>query len=85
MLAKKDVDYDPVIEATEYTTIVGHVAAGQGVAVVPAGIRSFSPPGMTYVGLSDPDATSNLLLLSRGAERSPLVSQAIELAGEVFT
>ena len=39
---------------------------------------------MTYVGLSDPEAVSALLLLSRSGERSPVVGRAIELAGEVF-
>ncbi|MGI9599289.1 MAG: LysR family substrate-binding domain-containing protein, partial [Acidimicrobiales bacterium] len=83
MFSEKGADYDPIIEATEYTTIVGLVASGQGVAVVPAAVRSFNPPGLRYLELSDPAATSNLFMLSREAERSPLVARAIELATEV--
>ncbi len=84
MFAEKGADYDPIIEATEYTTIVGLVASGQGIAVVPAAVRSFTPPGLRYLGLSDPGATSNLFMLSRAAEQPPLVARAIELATEVF-
>ncbi len=84
MFADAGADYDPIIEATEYTTIVGLVASGQGIAVVPAAVKSFNPPGLRYLELSDRSATSNLFMLSRLPEQSPLVARAIDLATEVF-
>ncbi len=84
LFASCDVDYDPIIEATEYTTILGLVASGQGIAVVPAGVQSFAPANLRYIELDDVAATSELLLLTRDNERSPLVKRAIELADEVF-
>lgn len=84
LLAVRNIDYDPIIEATEYTTILGLVASGQGIAVVPAGVSTFRPTELRYLELSDPDATTTLLLFSRSDDRSPLVRRATELAAELF-
>lgn len=84
MLDRAGVRYDPIIEAEEYTTIVGLVAAGEGVAVVPAAVRSFQPPNLTYVRLRDPEATSRLMLLTRNDEPLRIVTRAVELAHELF-
>jgi len=80
----RGVGFDPVIEATEYTTILGLVAAGEGVAIVPAGVRTFRPPNLRYVDLTDPDATSSLMLLRRKDEADPLVERAAELVITTF-
>lgn len=77
------VRYDPVIEATEYTTILGLVSAGQGIAVVPAGVRSFRPPGLHLVAIEEA-ATTSLILVSRRDDPSPQVARAIDLVAEVF-
>lgn len=84
LFADHNVAYDPIIEATEYTTILGLVASGQGIAVVPAGVRSFRPADLRYLAVTDDDATSRLLLFSRTDETSPLVRRATELAAELF-
>lgn len=84
LFTEAGVDYDPIIEATEYTTILGLVASGQGIAVVPAGVQSFRPPSLAYLALRDDGATSNLLMLHRTGERSPVVARAIEVATDVF-
>ncbi len=85
LFSNHQVVYDPIIEATEYTTILGLVASGQGIAIVPAGVQTFSPPNLRYVGLRNADATSQLLLLSRQSEQSRLVTQASSLIAEGFT
>jgi len=77
LLAGHDVVYDPAIEATEYTTIVGLVAAGEGVALVPAGVRRLQLPGVTYVPIADLDARVALVRLSRLDEPQALVANAI--------
>lgn len=84
MLAARNVRYDPVIEATEYTTILGLVASGQGIAIVPEGVQSFQPPNLRFVALDDTDAVSSLLMLSRDGEESALVKRATDLARDTF-
>ncbi len=84
MLAAEGVNYDPMIEATEYTTILGFVAAGEGVAIVPAGVQTFRPPGLQYVPLEDAAASVPLLLLTRAGEPLPLVSHALEVVAELY-
>lgn len=76
--------YDPGIEATEYTTILGLVAAGQGIAVVPASVQTFRPPGLGYLRLSDRSATTTLSVARRRADPSPLVARALSLVDDVF-
>ncbi|WP_420446257.1 LysR family transcriptional regulator [Candidatus Poriferisodalis sp.] len=84
MLAAEGVNYDPVIEATEYTTVLGFVAAGEGVAIVPAGVQTFRPPGLQYVPLEDSVASVPLLLLRGAGEPLPLVSHALEVVAELY-
>ncbi|WP_428122416.1 LysR family transcriptional regulator [Candidatus Poriferisodalis sp.] len=84
MLAAEGVTYDPMIEATEYTTILGFVAAGEGVAIVPAGVATFRPPGLHYVPLEDSVASVPLLLLRGAGEPLPLVSHALEVVAELY-
>ena len=84
MLSAQGVAYDPVIEATEYTTILGFVAAGEGVAIVPAGVQTFRPPGLAYMALEDATASVPLLLLTRSGPPLPLVSHALEVAAQLY-
>ena len=84
MLATDGVGYDPIIEATEYATILGFVAAGEGVAIVPASVQTFRPPGLRYLRLRDERAAVPLLLLTRAGEPAPLVAQALGVVAELY-
>ena len=84
MLGAEGVTYDPIIEATEYATILGFVAAGEGIAIVPASVQTFRPPGLTYVRLREGWASVPLLLLTRAGEPLPLVAQALDVAAELY-
>ena len=84
LFATHDVGYDPTIEATEYTTILGLVAAGQGVAVVPASVQSFQPLRLRYVRLSDRDATTSLVMLTRSGRKSQLIQRSLDLADQTI-
>ena len=84
MLSAQGVAYDPTIEATEYTTILGFVAAGEGVAIVPASVQTFRPPGLYYVPISDAAASVPLLLLTRSGEPLPLATQALDVVAELY-
>lgn len=84
MFATAGVGYSPIIEATEYTSILGLVAAGEGVAVVPAGVRTFQPPGLRYVKVRDTSAVVRLMLLRRQGENVRMVTRGLELVVELF-
>ncbi len=84
VLANNGVDYLPVIEAAEYTTIVGLVAAGEGIAVVPSSVRSFQPADLKYVELRDTDAKTRLMMLSRSREQLRVVQHALDVAIDLF-
>lgn len=85
MLGAEGVTYDPIIEATEYATILGFVAAGEGIAIVPASVQTFRPPDLHYVTLRDRSASVRLLLLTRAGEPPPLVAQALDVVAELYT
>ncbi|MEM9466671.1 MAG: LysR family transcriptional regulator [Actinomycetota bacterium] len=78
LLAGHGVAYDPALEATEYTTIVGLVAAGEGVALVPSGVRRLQLPGVAYVRVADTDARVALVRLARSDEPLAVVANAID-------
>ena len=72
--------------AGEASTIIGLVAAGCGVSVLPASFDRIRMDGVCYRQIADPLASTRLLLAQRSAERSPLldafVALAIAAAGE---
>ena len=78
MLASHGVSYSPAIEATEYTTILGLVAAGEGVALVPAGVQSLRLPGLAFVSISDPEASVQLVSLTRVDKPLAIVASALK-------
>ncbi len=84
LLKGRGIDYEPVIEATEYATILGLVASGQGIALIPNSVRTLRPPNLTFLSIDDDDATIPLLLMTRRDEASPLVAQVRDLANELF-
>lgn len=84
LLGSAAVPYDPIIEATEFTTILGLVAAGEGIAVVPAGVRTFQPPGLRYVRIRDGEARLSLMALTRRGERLRLVGRSLDLLAEMY-
>lgn len=59
-------------------TIVGLVAAGSGIALVPANARSLSPPGVAYRTLSGTTANRvELAAIWRRGDRSPVLKQFV--------
>jgi len=72
------VRYAPAVEATEYTTILGIVAAGEGIAIVPAGVRTFQPPGIHYVNIVESAASVRLVLLARSEHETRFVGDSFD-------
>lgn len=76
--------YDPQIEATEYTTILGLVSSGEGSAVVPNGVRTFQPEGAHYVPITDAGASMAMYVNHRAKEPLRVVAQAVEVIEGLF-
>ncbi|OLU31619.1 LysR family transcriptional regulator [Pseudomonas sp. PA27(2017)] len=66
-------------EAHEALTIIGLVAAGLGVSVLPASFRRIRIDGVVFRTLTDTDATTAVWLIKRRQERSPLAQAFIDL------
>ncbi len=73
--------FSPLItqEAGEVMTIIGLVAAGLGVTVLPASYRRMRIDGVVYRTLLDPDATSAVWLVQRKDQQSPMAKAFVEL------
>jgi DNA-binding transcriptional LysR family regulator len=66
-----------VQEARDTATIIGLVAAGVGIAIVPNDTRCIQLPGVVYQPIADKDATSTLHLAHRQANDDPHVRQLL--------
>lgn len=69
-----------VQEAREASTIIGLVATGLGIAVVPSSLRYIGIPNIVYVPLADADATTELLLVYRAGEPNSRIVNLSQLA-----
>lgn len=66
--------------AGEASTIIGLVAAGCGVSVLPSSFDRIRMDGVVYRPIAASAASTRLLLARRGDERSPLVDAFVALA-----
>lgn len=66
--------------AGEASTIIGLVAAGCGVSILPSSFGRIRMDGVVYRPLSGKAASTTLLLARRDDERSPLVAAFVALA-----
>jgi DNA-binding transcriptional LysR family regulator len=73
-----------VQEAQSATTIIGLVAAGLGIAVVPSGLAYIAIPNVAFKDLADKDAETDLLLAFRAGEENPRIAHLIHLAQHAF-
>jgi len=71
--------FQPRVEALsrQMATIISMVAAGFGVAFVPASMRAFAPPDVVFKPLARNDVLSHLAVIHRRNERSPAVLQLL--------
>lgn len=68
------------LEAGEASTIIGLVAAGCGVSLLPKSFDRIRMDGVCYRPISDAAATTSLLLAQRDEAASPLVQAFVALA-----
>lgn len=67
-------------EAREGATIIGLVAAGMGVSVLPETYARTGIPGVVYRPLDTPDSASQVLLAHRSDDDTPLLARFFETA-----
>jgi DNA-binding transcriptional LysR family regulator len=65
--------------AGEASTIIGLVAAGSGISLLPSSFDRIRMDGVCYRPLTDPEATTTLLLAQRAGEQSPLIDAFVAL------
>ncbi|MGV7208877.1 LysR family transcriptional regulator [Oxalobacteraceae bacterium A2-2] len=80
----KQAGFLPTIamEANEAATIIGLVAAGCGMSVLPDSFCIIQMEGVSYRPLDDPEAVSSLLMVRRRDDGSPLAQGFVALALE---
>lgn len=67
------------IEVTETLTLVGMVAAGMGVSIMPSSIRTLGIPGARFVDLDDAPVTQ-VSMAWRSYDEDPAVARLVALA-----
>jgi DNA-binding transcriptional LysR family regulator len=72
-------------EALEPSVIMGLVAAGLGVAIVPSSLRSIKIADVVFVPLDDPEAVATLYVAYRSNDDSPRVRAFADLVVRVCT
>lgn len=74
---------ETVLQAAEASTIIGLVAAGVGISVLPACFDRIQLAGVSYRQLADEQAVTRLLLAyqpaSRELQKQQLIDQFVEL------
>ena len=72
----------PGLEVAETSTLVSLVAAGLGVALVPASVQHLHITGATYRPLSEPRPMVELAVATRRDDPSPLIRRVLDLVHE---
>jgi DNA-binding transcriptional LysR family regulator len=79
--------FQPTIaqHAQQINGLLALVAAGLGLALVPASMRTVQLAGISYVSLEDSDAYLVLALASRAGDRSPALQQFLAIVADTAT
>lgn len=64
-------------EAREATTIIGLVASGAGISVLPQIYARTGIPGVVYLPIAGPDAASRILMAHRAEALSPIMKRFV--------
>ena len=78
----REAGFEPKIalQAGEGSTIIGLVAAGCGISILPESFTGMRVKGVSYRRLADPGAVTQLMLARRGGEQAPLVDSFFAMA-----
>ncbi|MCA1326709.1 LysR family transcriptional regulator [Herbaspirillum sp. alder98] len=83
IFAQRGLHPNIVKEANEMQTAIGLVAAGVGVALVPASVKGLHRTDVVYRPLSGKGICSPVIMNVRASDRSPLLDELRSLAGEI--
>ena len=67
----------------QFATIVGLVAAGRGIALVPESVSKLTLPGVVYAELDQCKVTSDVAIAFRVASNAPATQRLLDLCGEL--
>ena len=70
-------------EAKEIQTVVGFVAAGFGVSLLPATVRKLRHSGVAYLTLDPPEVQIEIAAAHRSQDSSPLLTAFLAVLGEM--
>ena len=81
----RDAGFTPnvVQEANATPTMMGLVAAGIGISILPASLERLSFKGLSFIPLQEPKAQTAVWLAKRWDDRSTLVRQLFQAAGRL--
>lgn len=74
---------DVTQEAIQMQTIVSLVAAGMGVAIVPASLQNLQRAGVIYKAVQEPTPEVAIAMIWREHDLSPTVQRFLEVVGQV--
>ncbi|CAD6520161.1 Hca operon transcriptional activator HcaR [Paraburkholderia hiiakae] len=80
LCAKRGFEPEVVQEAQQASTLVGLIATGLGIALVPASLRAIAVPGVVFRTLDDDDTTTTLYIAHRYGDANARVTQFVDLA-----
>jgi DNA-binding transcriptional LysR family regulator len=69
-----------VQEAQQASTLIGLIATGLGVALVPASLRAIAIPGVVFRAFEDDDTTTTLYVAHRYGDANARVALFVKLA-----
>jgi DNA-binding transcriptional LysR family regulator len=81
----RDAGFAPNVaqEANATPTMMGLVAAGIGISILPASLERLSFKGLAFIPLQEPKAQTAVWLAKRGDDRSTLVRHLFQAAGRL--
>jgi DNA-binding transcriptional LysR family regulator len=82
--AERNLVPQKVIEVRELQIALGLVGAGEGIAIVPRSLQGMIRTDVAYRALDDPRAVSPIILSTRHMDRSPELTNMLEVIYEIY-
>ena len=76
------IEPNVAFEVRQLWTVLGLVAAGVGIALVPSSVRQLGREDVEYLILDEPEFSSPIVMSWRTNDRSPLLAQILNLIDE---
>ncbi|MBC3886237.1 LysR family transcriptional regulator [Undibacterium griseum] len=80
----KGLQPEKVFEVRELQVAIGLVAAGEGIAVVPASVQGMRRSDVTYLDILEKHAVSPVIFSARMSDQSPELQNLLQLIYEIY-